>query len=516
MTGRLTAALALLVCVPLLGTLWLANRVALDDAARVEADLRAAARGRLEDTRASLARLLADRARTLRAQATEWPEGSENAREALRRTWIAPRALVLDDRGRVEFPPMASRSADEAATVERLRPLWQGGSLGRARPVDANVGGGATASPEPDEGYVPWYFAEGLQLVFWKRRSDGRVVCFELDRARLLADLVGALPDAGSAGPRAALRDERGAALYLWGGDEVPGPAEFVALEAPLEGWRLEQGVAPSVQGATGLAPWLGAAALGVALVALAVVVRRESTRALREAAQRVTFVNHVSHELKTPLTNIRMYAEMLEETLDPDEQPEAARHLGVVVAESQRLSRLIANILTFARQSRGHLEVRPRSTVPDEVVREALRGFEPVLRARGVEVETDLRAGQSVALDADAFGQVLANLVGNVEKYAASGRWVRVATRQAGEVLTLTVSDRGPGVPRGAEERIFAPFERLSDRLSEGASGTGIGLTIVRELARLHGGDARLVPEQGQGATFEVTFQTIGAQRSP
>ncbi|MFZ4738867.1 MAG: hypothetical protein ACOYM9_23130, partial [Bradymonadia bacterium] len=136
MTGRLTAALALLVCVPLLGTLWLANRVALDDAARVEADLRAAARGRLEDTRASLARLLADRARTLRAQATEWPEGSENAREALRRTWIAPRALVLDDRGRVEFPPMAARSADEAATVERLRPLWQGGSLGRARPVD--------------------------------------------------------------------------------------------------------------------------------------------------------------------------------------------------------------------------------------------------------------------------------------------------------------------------------------------------------------------------------------------
>lgn len=515
MTRRLTVALALLVFVPLLGTLWLANRVALDDAARVETDLRATARARLEDTRGSLARLLADRARTLRAQAAEWPVDPEAAREALRRSWIAPRAVVLDDRGRVVFPPAESRSADEAATVERLRPLWQGGHLGRARPVDAVGVGAATPTAAPDEGFVPWYFAEGLQLVFWKRRTDGRVVCFELDRARLLADLVGALPDAGSAGPRASLRDERGAALYIWGGDEAPGPAETVALEAPLEGWRLEQGVMAPERRTVGLVPWLGAAALGVALIALAVVVRRESTRALREAAQRVTFVNHVSHELKTPLTNIRMYAELLEESLDAEGQPEAARHLGVVVAESQRLSRLIANILTFARQRRGHLEVRPRPAVPDDVVREVLRSFEPALRARDVEVETDLHAGGPVALDTDAFGQVLANLVGNVEKYAASGHWLHVATRQLGDTLTLTVSDRGPGVPRGAEERIFAPFERLSDRLSEGASGTGIGLTIVRELARLHGGDARLVPGHPPGATFEVTFQASGAQRS-
>jgi signal transduction histidine kinase len=112
------------------------------------------------------------------------------------------------------------------------------------------------------------------------------------------------------------------------------------------------------------------------------------------------------------------------------------------------------------------------------------------------------------VHLDPDVLGQILANLLGNVEKYAAAGGRVDLASTQAGDRTTLRVSDRGPGVPSGDRERIFEPFIRLGDGPSEGASGTGIGLTISRELARLHGGDLSLEPSAA-GAVFRLELAT-------
>jgi signal transduction histidine kinase len=94
------------------------------------------------------------------------------------------------------------------------------------------------------------------------------------------------------------------------------------------------------------------------------------------------------------------------------------------------------------------------------------------------------------------------------VEKYAAAGQLMEVITDQTGSTTTIIVADRGPGIPRGQEERIFERFHRLSDRVTEGVGGTGIGLTIARDLARQHGGDLRIVPS-ASGARFELRLQT-------
>ncbi|MEZ4473645.1 MAG: HAMP domain-containing sensor histidine kinase [bacterium] len=276
-------------------------------------------------------------------------------------------------------------------------------------------------------------------------------------------------------------------------------------MPAPLAAWRLAW--TGSVPVPEGVAPGLlaGLLGIGLALTGLAVWFYRESTRALREAARRVTFVNQVSHELKTPLTNIRMYAELLADELD-DEDERAARHVGIIAGESQRLSRLIGNILTFARKQRETLSLRPTSAVVDEVVRDAIEGFGPSLERCGVAVAFTAGAGRTVRIDADALGQILGNLLSNVEKYAHGGP-VRIASRQTETETFITVHDSGPGIPRGDRQRVFEPFERLSDALEEGVSGTGIGLGIARDLARLHGGDLALVPTE-RGACFELVLK--------
>ncbi len=163
------------------------------------------------------------------------------------------------------------------------------------------------------------------------------------------------------------LLDTKGAPIYQWGGygpadDERP--RATLALSYPLGGWSLAYYAPPELTRA-GLSRSLwfnvGSAVVAVALavLGLAAYFYRENARDMRVAAQRVSFVNQVSHELKTPLTNIRMYAELLEQEID-ESQEKPRRHLDIIVSESQRLSRLIGNVLTFSRRERHTLQLRP------------------------------------------------------------------------------------------------------------------------------------------------------------
>lgn len=242
-------------------------------------------------------------------------------------------------------------------------------------------------------------------------------------------------------------------------------------------------------------------------VVALGWLYFRESTRAAREAQERVTFVNQVSHELKTPLTNIQLYAEMATQRAEAAEDATAVRYLAVVGAETSRLGRLINNVLNYARQQRNKLTVQPRTGVLDEVVAKAAGHWRPLLEGRGIAIHTALNAKEPLAFDADAIEQILGNLLSNVEKYAAQGKEVRISTLMDAASAQLVVEDRGPGIPPAKREIIFAAFERLRSDLAEGVSGTGIGLTIARELAMLHGGSLEVDTSCREGARFVLTL---------
>jgi signal transduction histidine kinase len=480
-------------------------RLVREDARQADEERRVAGETQLDAVHAGLAGLFADRVPLLLALTDDLPAEPDAIRERLRRGVWYRHALVADARGEVVFPPPEVRSAAEAEFIERSRPAWVRG-LTPAPPSDAP---GAPTGELRSWQWQTWFWGPGINVGFVRRLGDGRTVLVELERARLLSDVIARLPDGGTDTPEARLTDEAGRPLYTWGGarpyaPDVP-PVRR-ALPEPLAHWHLEQRLLPAAVGAVG-GLWAGIGAAIVVLLAALVHVHREGARAYRDAQQRVTFVNQVSHELKTPLTNIRLYAEMLEEELGLEPGDAAARHLHVVVAESQRLSRLITNILTFARSQRNTLTLSPRSVVPEAVLRGVVEGFTPALSARGIVPTLSLDAEAPRVLDPDVLGQIVGNLLGNVEKYAARGGRVEVAAHGDGEHLVVTVSDAGPGIPAAARERIFLPFERLDDRLTEGASGTGIGLTIARELARLHGGDVRVL-DAPLGAKFEVRLR--------
>jgi signal transduction histidine kinase len=246
---------------------------------------------------------------------------------------------------------------------------------------------------------------------------------------------------------------------------------------------------------------------LSISVALLGCLVAGAQRRALREMTTQVTFVNRVSHELGAPLTNIGLYLELARDALADGDKPESERRLAVATEETGRLSRLVENVLTFARSERKNLELHSLPCRPAEVVSRVLEQFAPALARRGISVESQLDADSEAELDAGALAQITANLISNVEKYAAAGGWMRVSLTVIENTLRLSVQDRGPGIPAGESARVFLPFERLDSRLTEGVSGTGLGLAISRDLAIRMGGSVELeLPAEG-GCLFVLSI---------
>lgn len=222
--------------------------------------------------------------------------------------------------------------------------------------------------------------------------------------------------------------------------------------------------------------------------------------RALRLAEQRVSFVNRVSHELKTPLTNILLNADLAADGADDRSRQRLAR----VQEETRRLARLIDNVLAFSGRS-GRQPEAPESHLLRPLLEEVADTFAPSLERRGVALSIEGGGNFTVSTPADHLRQIIGNLLSNIEKYAAAGGIARIKISATGDDAVIRVSDHGPGIPGSERERIFLPFHRLNDRTNEGVSGTGLGLSISRDLAVASGGSLRLIDQEGPGATFEL-----------
>lgn len=242
------------------------------------------------------------------------------------------------------------------------------------------------------------------------------------------------------------------------------------------------------------------AAALALLVLLAGVVAGFTVRRALRLAEQRVSFVNRVSHELKTPLTNILLNADLAADGADARGRQRLAR----VQEETRRLARFIDNVLAFSRRDANPVPA-PAPLAVRPLVDEVAETFAPSLQRRGVEIRVDGGEDTSVLADPDSLRQILGNLLSNIEKYAASGGLADIIISEDDGKIRLLVKDLGPGIPARENERIFLPFHRLDDRPSEGVTGTGLGLAIALDLAMAMGGRLRLVPQDGPGATFEL-----------
>lgn len=223
-------------------------------------------------------------------------------------------------------------------------------------------------------------------------------------------------------------------------------------------------------------------------------------------------FVNKVSHDLRTPLTSIRMFVETLQmgRLADPARQKEA---LGIIAEETARLSALINRLLDWARMESGRRSYDLAPVPVEAIVDAALQAFEPQLVIQPAEVTKSVQPGlPPVLADKEALSEALLNLLHNAHKYTGPDKKIAVTARRSGPTVLIGISDNGPGIRLADQKRIFDKFYRGKDPLDRSIEGSGLGLSMVKHIVTAHAGRISVSSELGEGATFTIALPTVEA----
>lgn len=341
----------------------------------------------------------------------------------------------------------------------------------------------------------------------------GGAIAWELDQAKL-----------DNAVRRTALaRELRNSALKVGLGDErtlefdssAPGQAQIAAyasVHPEITPWRVLVLRVDSGAGLVNQETWLSSifiviAVLGVPIVAAATLyavqmILRESS----EARKKVDFVSNVTHELKTPLTSIRMFIETLK--LGRVKEPEQVNAcLDVILQEANRLGILIDHVLTFSKLENQVKKYNMQPGDLGQVVRDTVQLFKAQMRETDGEIRLFVMPGlpNNAEFDKDAMREVVLNLLSNAIKYSGDDKFVTVRVGQDRHDMFIEVADRGIGIDPMDHKRIFEKFYRVDEALTRKVDGTGLGLTISLEIAKAHGGDITVESVRGKGSRFTV-----------
>jgi signal transduction histidine kinase len=227
-------------------------------------------------------------------------------------------------------------------------------------------------------------------------------------------------------------------------------------------------------------------------------------------------FMSSVTHELRTPLTSIRALSELMQD--DPTmETAQRQQFLGIIVSETERLTRLVNQVLDMAKIESGHAEWHNAELDLVALVRQSVQTTAEWMRERGARVVLDLPA-QPLLLraDADRLTQVMLNLLSNAAKFVPSDNGlVQVRMRLSADQVRVEVQDNGPGVSPDQHQQVFEKFRQGGDSLNR-PQGTGLGLPISRQIVEHFGGRMWLESVPGQGATFGFSLPLTGPQNMP
>ena len=247
--------------------------------------------------------------------------------------------------------------------------------------------------------------------------------------------------------------------------------------------------------------------ALSLLMIGGLVLTYRSVSKEVALAHLKSDFVSNVSHELRTPLALIRLYAETLElgriTTQDKKED-----YYRIIRKESERLTALINNILDFSRIEAGRKEYDFRETDIAELVQNTLDAYRYQIEQQGFAFEQSIDSSiPKVRVDREAIARALVNLVNNALKYSANEKFLGVRLYRANSVLKLEVIDRGIGITRREQSKIFEKFYRTGDPLVHNTKGSGLGLSLVRHITHAHGGQVEVESTPGKGSKFIVSL---------
>ena len=384
-----------------------------------------------------------------------------------------------------------------------------------------------TLTEESDDGMVARFAQDKLNLIFWLRPPEAPEMIFGcLVEAGHFSDVWKDVLERHRSSPRdsfrgaesqpefvLALLDDRGKPVAT-----RPASAStrdwkhpFVASEIgeALPHWEAALDLASPTalaDSARGLWRTLAFTIAGaVALIAFGGwLVVADARRQLALAQQKTDFVSNVSHELKTPLTSIRMFAELMHDRPQPPEKQ--GQYLRIITVEAERLTRLINNVLDFAKIGRKQKRTEKKPLDLHALVARVWESQELHLREAGFSTRWEAAPGPYPVLgDDDALAQVLVNLLSNAEKYSNGKKEVELHSWLDDAYVNIAVMDRGMGVPNGDDRKIFEAFYRAHDSLASGIQGSGLGLTLAQRIVHEHGGEIRFERREGGGCRFTL-----------
>ncbi|MDR1508341.1 MAG: HAMP domain-containing histidine kinase [Synergistaceae bacterium] len=368
---------------------------------------------------------------------------------------------------------------------------------------------------ESGGGLLPYISDEGLEVLFWAKNSVTDVIIGCTVDMEILRDRIAeVIPDIFSEARILTVLDETGSPIVKPDAASVVGPdwsRPFVAREISpvlprweVGAWLSDPGALAATARYARIVIWVQVATLCSVMITGSIVLIRMMSYEMRVASQKTTFVANVSHELKTPLTSIRLYAEILLSGKQNDEERKR-EYLRTMMSEADRLSHLVDNVLSFSRRGSGNERHEPGKFSLTEVARATLSQLEPNLARSGFTVSFSADGALMVKGDRESLKQVIMNLLSNAEKYSGNAREIFVGCSCENGRALVSIADRGIGVEPEMKDKIFQEFVRGDDTLSAPCGGSGLGLSIARDIARRHGGDVMYAPRPGGGSVFTL-----------
>jgi signal transduction histidine kinase len=246
-------------------------------------------------------------------------------------------------------------------------------------------------------------------------------------------------------------------------------------------------------------------ATLGAAFNEMADELEREASQRDQLDRLKDEFVLTASHELRSPLTSVQGFAEllMLERASLSPKQVETVE---IILDNCRHLARLLNDLLDLARSDAGRLAIKPRPTAVEPLVEDAVRTMRAQTEASAQSLTQQVEPGLPVVdVEPDRIRQILINLLTNAHEYSPEGASIQVTARLAGSEVEIAVTDDGPGIPESQLEHIFERFTRGDAGLTQRVGGTGLGLAISKSLVELHGGTLAVDSTVGAGSSFRV-----------
>ncbi len=252
-------------------------------------------------------------------------------------------------------------------------------------------------------------------------------------------------------------------------------------------------------------------AALGAAFNEMADELQRRAGERDRLDRMRDEFVLTASHELRSPLTSVQGFAELL--MLERDQlTPKQADTVEIIIDNTRHLVRLLNDLLDLARSDAGRLTIKPVPTETRALIADAVRTMRGQTEAAGQVISEEVEEGlPEIVVDPDRIRQVLVNLLTNAHEYCPERASIRVAATRVGAEVKISVTDDGPGIPEEQLAHIFERFTRGDAGLTQRVGGTGLGLAISKSLVELHGGRIEAESEPGEGSSFHMLLPAVG-----